>query len=170
MTIKGYLLNTTNQKHLNTWLGSLIEWSAENKKARYHSGVVPNGVNSPISLYAPSAKETKWYVDRKICAYGNLRALKKTTTAYTSTYECTIKIPSKPIKAVHHSIRIIKDTLQENLDVQHNGLPVLEGHIIILQNTSDHNILRRGQIWHMPDSKTAYEVLGRSSTTFAIIH
>ena len=34
----------------------------------------------------------------------------------------------------------------------------------------DHNILRRGQIWHTPNSMTAYEVLGRSSTTFDIIH
>ena len=162
-------LSTTATKHLKTWLGSVIEWAAGNNIALHHSGVVPNGVNSPIILHEPYAEESTWYDDRDICVYGDLRVLTKTTHGRNVTYECTIKPPSKPIRAAKASIQTVMDTLKDHLDAQLEGTPI-QGQNILPQDMSDHNMIRRGQVWHTPGSKTAYEVLGRSSSNFDIIH
>jgi hypothetical protein len=111
-------LSTTATKHLKTWLGSVIEWAAGNSIALHQSGVIPNEVKSPIVLHEPYADESTWYDDRDICILGDLRVLTKTTIGRNVTYECTIKPPSKPIRAARASIQNVLDTLQDHLDAQ----------------------------------------------------
>jgi hypothetical protein len=69
------LLKMDNKKELHTWLGSVIEFLDTTGQTIHQSGAQPSLVDTPITLINPNTKVAKWFGQRDISTYGDIRQL-----------------------------------------------------------------------------------------------
>jgi hypothetical protein len=171
-------LKMDNKKELHTWLGSVIEFLDTKGQTIHQSGAQPSLVDTPITLINPNTKVAKWFGERDISTYGDIRQLihsgTNEDTGYNTFQEGDVNIaytstpPTQEIRPITDPIeREIKEAFTFQVE---NPTVTPPSQIIIPQEEQGHITTRRGQLWFTPDINSAYEILGRASNDFDTIH